>query len=103
MCAANASAEVCVGAAQPRLVLCCATWNNQLLLAENSRWRRAVEVGAGLGGASLYDKAQQVQNPGQRCGRTMAKRLNTAVALVTELGLEAISELKRADGSDGAR
>ena len=98
MPAANAPAEVYAGAAQPRLVLFSASWNNQLLLAENSRWRLAAEVGAGLGGASLYDKAQQVQNSGQRCGCTTAKRLDTAVAPVTELGLAATYKLKRADG-----
>ena len=98
MPAANAPAEVYAGAAQPRLVLFSATWNNQLLLAENSRWRLAAEVGVGLGGASLYDKAQQVQNSGQRCGCTTAKRLDTAVAPVTELGLAATYKLKRADG-----
>lgn len=98
MPAASAPAEVYVGAAQPRLLLFSATWNNQLLLAETTRWRLAAEVGAGLGGASLYDKAQQVQRSGQGCGCTTAKRLDTAVAPVTELGLVASYKLKRADG-----
>ena len=98
MPAANAPAEVYAGAAQPRLVLFSATWNNQLLLAESPRWRLTAEVGAGLGGASLYDKAQQVQQSGRRCGCTTAKRLATAVAPVTELGLAATYKLKRVDG-----
>ena len=95
---ANAPAERYAGAAQPRLVLFSATWNNQLLLAESSRWRLAAEVGAGLGGASVYDKAQQVQQSGHRCSCTTAKRLDTAVAPVSELGLAATYKLKRADG-----
>ena len=98
MPAANAPADVYAGAAQPRLLLFSATWNNQLLLAENSRWRLAAELGAGLGGASLYDKAQQVQQRGQGCGCTTAKRLGTAIAPVTELGLAATYKLRRADG-----
>ncbi|GAB3860381.1 hypothetical protein GCM10028822_38180 [Hymenobacter terrigena] len=98
MPAAHAPAEVYAGAAQPRLVLFSATWNNQLLLAENTRWRLAAEVGAGLGGASLYDNAQQVQRKGQGCGCTTAKRLDTAVAPVTELGLMATYKLRRIDG-----
>ena len=98
MPAANALAEVYAGAAQPRLLLFSATWNNQLLLAESTRWRLAAEVGAGLGGASLYDKAQQVQTSGQRCGCTTARRLNTAVAPVTELGLAATYKIKHVDG-----
>lgn len=98
MPAASAPAEVYAGAAQPRLVLFSATWNNQLLLVENSRWRLVAEVGAGLGGASLYDKAQQVQQKGQNCGCTTAKRLDTAVAPTTELGLAATYKLKRIDG-----
>jgi hypothetical protein len=98
MPAANAPAEVYAGAAQPRLLLFSATWNNQLLLAESTRWRLAAEAGAGLGGASLYDKAQQVQRKGQGCGCTTAKRLDTAVAPVTELGLMATYKLRRIDG-----
>ncbi|MCI1188419.1 hypothetical protein MON38_13395 [Hymenobacter sp. DH14] len=98
MPAATAPAEVYGGAAQPRLLLFSATWNNQLLLAESTRWRLVAEVGAGLGGASLYDKAQQVQRKGQNCGCTTAKRLDTAVAPVTELGLAATYKLKRIDG-----
>lgn len=98
MPAANAPAEVYAGAAQPRLLLFSATWNNQLLLAESTRWRLAAEVGAGLGGASLYDKAQQVQTSGQRCGCTTARRLATAVAPVTELGLAATYKIKHVDG-----
>lgn len=98
MAAATAPAEVYAGAAQPRLQLFSATWSNQLLLAETTRWRLAAEVGAGLGGASLYDKAQQVQQKGQNCGCTTAKRLDTAVAPVTELGLVASYKLRRADG-----
>lgn len=98
MPAAYAPAEVYAGAAQPRLALFSATWNNQLLLAESTRWRLTTEVGAGLGGASLYDKAQQVQQKGQRCGCTTARRLATAVTPVSELGLAATYKLKRADG-----
>lgn len=98
MPAANAPVEVYAGAAQPRLLLFSATWNNQLLLAESTRWRLVAEAGAGLGGASLYDKAQQVQRRGQNCGCTTAKRLDTAVAPVTELGLVTIYKLKRIDG-----
>ncbi|GAA4038913.1 hypothetical protein GCM10022409_25720 [Hymenobacter glaciei] len=98
MPAANTPADAYAGAAQPRLVLFSATWTNQLLLAENARWRLAAEVGAGLGGASLYDKAQQVQSSNQPCGCTTAKRLDTAVAPVSELGLAATYKLKRADG-----
>ena len=98
MPAASASAEVYAGAAQPRLLLFSATWSNQLLLAETTRWRLAAEAGAGLGGASLYDQAQQVQQKGQRCGCTTAKRLATAVAPITELGLAATYKLRRADG-----
>ena len=98
---ASAPAEVYAGAAQPRLVLFSATWNNQLLLVESTRWRLVAEVGAGLGGASLYDKAQQVQQKGQRCGcstATTAKRLDTAVAPVSEVGLAATYKLRRVDG-----
>ena len=98
MPAPSAPAEVYAGAAQPRLLLFSATWNNQLLVAESARWRVAAEVGAGLGGASLYDKAQQVQAKGQGCGCTTAKRLDTAVAPVTEVGLMATYKLKRSDG-----
>ena len=98
MPAANAPAEVYAGAAQPRLVLFSATWNNQLLLAESARWRLAAEVGAGIGGVNLYDKAQRVQQTGQPCGCTTAKRLDTAVAPVTELGLAATYKLRRPDG-----
>jgi hypothetical protein len=98
MPAPAAPAEVYAGAAQPRLLLFSATWNNQLLLAESPRWRVAAEVGAGLGGASLYDRAQQVQVKGQSCGCTTAKRLDTAVAPVTEVGLMATYKLKRSDG-----
>lgn len=98
MPAVGASAEVYANAAQPRLLLFSATWNNQLLLAETTRWRLAAEVGAGLGGASLYDKAQQVQQPGQRCGCTTARRLATAVAPVAELGLAATYKIKHVDG-----
>lgn len=99
MPAASAPAEMYAGATQPRLQLFSATWNNQLLLAESARWRLAAEVGAGLGWASLYDKAQQVQQRGQRCGCTTAKRLDTAVAPVTELGLAATYKIKRLDGA----
>ena len=95
---ANAAAEVYAGATQPRLQLFSATWNNQLLLAESTRWRLAAEVGAGLGGASLYDKAQQVQQRGRNCGCTTAKRLDTAVAPITELGLSATYKIKHVDG-----
>ena len=95
---ASASTEVYANAAQPRLLLFSATWNNQLLLAETTRWRLAAEVGAGLGGVNLYDKAQQVQQSGQRCGCTTAKRLDTAMAPVTELGLAATYKLRRVDG-----
>ena len=98
MPAASAPPEVYAGAAQPRLLLFSATWNNQLLLAETTRWRLVAEVGAGLGGASLYDKAQQVQQSGQHCGCTTARRLGTAVAPVAELGLAATYKLKHADG-----
>ena len=98
MPAPSAPAEQFAGAAQPRLVLFSATWTNQLLLAETSRWRLAAEVGAGLGGASLYDKAQQVRQKGQGCGCTTAKRLDTAVAPATEVGLAATYKLRRADG-----
>ncbi|MBF9142894.1 hypothetical protein [Hymenobacter properus] len=98
MPAPSAPAEVYAGATQPRLLLFSATWHNQLLLAESPRWRVAAEVGAGLGGASLYDKAQQVQQKGQGCGCTTAKRLDTAVAPVTEVGLMATYKLKRSDG-----
>lgn len=95
----NASPEQYAGAAQPRITLFSATWSNQLLLADGSRWRIMAEAGAGLAGASLYDKAQQVQNPNQRCGCTSAKRLATAVAPATELGLAATYKLmKRAEG-----
>lgn len=92
---ANAPAEVYAGAAQPRLLLFSATWNNQLVLAETTRWRLAAEVGAGLGGASLYDKAQQVHRSGRNCGCTTAKRLDTAVAPVSELGFTATYKLQR--------
>ena len=98
---ANAPVDTYAGAVQPRLALFSATWNNQLLLAESTRWRLAAEVGAGLGGASLYDKAQQVQQKGQRCGcstATTAKRLDTAVAPVSEVGLAATYKLRRVDG-----
>ena len=99
MPAADAPAEVYAGAAQPRLMLFSATWNNQILLAENTRWRLAAEVGAGLGGASLYDKAQQVQQKGKGCGCTTAKRLSTAVAPISEIGLAATYKLmRRSDG-----
>ena len=98
MPAASAPAEVYAGAAQPRLVLFSATWNNQLLLAENSRWRLVAEVAGGLGGASLYDKAQQIHQTGRNCGCTTAKRLDTAVAPVTELGLAATYKLRRIEG-----
>lgn len=98
MPAAPAPAEAYAGAAQPRLLLFSATWHNQLLLADNARWRLTAEAGAGLGGASLYDKAQQVQQSGQRCGCTTARRLATAVAPITELGLAATYKLRRADG-----
>ena len=94
MPAASAPAEIYAGATQPRLGLFSATWNNQLLLAETTRWRLAAEVGAGLGGASLYDRAQQVQQKGQRCGCTTAKRLDTAVAPVSEVGLTATYKLQ---------
>ena len=95
MPAADAPAEVYAGAAQPRLLLFSATWNNQVLLAETSRWRLVAEVGAGLGGASLYDKAQQVHQSGRNCGCTTAKRLDTAVAPVGEIGLAATYKLLR--------
>jgi hypothetical protein len=98
MPAPSVPAEVYAGAAQPRLLLFSATWSNQLLLAESARWRVMAEVGAGLGGASLYDKAQQVQQKGQGCGCTTARRLDTAVAPVTEVGLAATYKLKRSDG-----
>lgn len=101
MPAGSAPAERYAGAAQPRLLLFSATWNNQLLLADGPRWRLAAELGAGLGGANLYDKAQQVmQQQGQGCGctATTAKRLDTAIAPVTELGLAATYKLKRVDG-----
>jgi hypothetical protein len=98
MPAPAAPTEVYAGAAQPRLLLFSATWHNQLLLTESPRWRVAAEVGAGLGGASLYNKAQQVQQKGQGCGCTTAKRLDTAVAPVTEVGLMATYKLKRSDG-----
>ena len=95
---ANAPVDTYAGAVQPRLALFSATWNNQLLLAESTRWRLAAEVGAGLGGANIYDKAQQVRQTGQGCNCTTSKRLDTAIAPVTELGLAAIYKLKRADG-----
>ena len=95
---AGAPAEVYAGAAQPRLGLFSATWNNQLLLTETTRWRLVAEVGVGLGGASLYDKAQQVQQKGQRCGCTTAKRLDIVVAPVLEVGLAVTYKLRRADG-----
>ena len=98
MPAVSAPAEVYAGAAQPRLLLFSATWHNQLLLAESTRWRLVAEVGAGLGGASLYDKAQHVHQTGRNCGCTTAKRLDTAVAPVSELGLAVTYKLKRIDG-----
>ena len=94
----NASPEQYAGAAQPRVLLFSATVYNQLLLADGRRWRLTAEAGAGLAGASLYDKAQQVQNPNQRCGCTSARRLATAVAPATELGLAATYKLKRTEG-----
>ena len=98
MPATGAPAEVYAGAAKPRLVLFSAIWNNQILLVDGMRWRMTAEVGVGLGGASLYDKAQQVQQQGQGCGCTTAKRLSTAVAPATEVGLAATYKLRRADG-----
>ena len=98
MPAANTPADVYAGAAQPRLLFFSATWNNQLLLADGPRWRLAAELGAGLGGASLFDNAQRVQQQGRRCGCTTARRLATAVAPVTELGLAATYKLRRAEG-----
>ena len=95
---ANASPEQYAGAAQPRIMLFSATWNNQLLLADGPRWRLTAEAGAGLAGASLYDKAQQVQTSGQHCGCTSAKRLATAVAPATELGLATTYKLKSIAG-----
>lgn len=95
MPAASAPADVYAGAAQPRLLLFSATWNNQLVLAETTRWRLVAEVGGGLGGASLYDKAQQVHQSGRNCGCTTAKRLDTAVAPVSEVGLAATYKLLR--------
>lgn len=94
----TAPPEAYAGAAQPRLLLFSAIWNNQLLLAETFRWRLVAEVGAGLGGASLYDKAQQVPQKGRGCGCTTAKRLATAVAPVSEIGLAATYKLRRING-----
>lgn len=98
MPAADAPAEVYVGTAQPRLLLYSITWNNSVVLADGPRWRWALQAGAGLGGANLYDKARQVQAKGRRCGCTTAELMASATAPVAEVGLAATYKLKRADG-----
>ena len=91
---AGAQGEVYAGAAQPRLMLYSVTVSNNFLLMDNARWRVAAQVGAGLGGANLYDKARQVQVKGQRCGCTEAEKIASATAPVTEVGLAATYKLK---------
>ena len=94
----NAPAERYAGTSQPLLQLFSVTWNNTLLLADAPRWRLTLQVGAGLGGVNLYDKARQVQAKGQRCGCTTAERMASATAPVTEVGLAATYKPKRPDG-----
>ena len=82
--------------AQPRLMLYSVTWSNNLLLTDGLRWRLAVQVGAGLGGVNLYDKARQAPIKGS-CGCTEAEKMASATAPVTEVGLAATYKLRGSD------
>ncbi|MBF9223427.1 hypothetical protein [Hymenobacter ruricola] len=91
---ASAPAEVYAGAAQPRVMLYSVTFSTNLLLKDNTRWRLAVQAGAGLGGANLYDNARQVSVKGGGCGCTHAERIAMTAAPVSEVGLAATYKLK---------
>ncbi|MDB5234263.1 MAG: hypothetical protein JWR44_1256 [Hymenobacter sp.] len=93
---ASALAEMYGGASQPRLQLYSVTWSNSLLLADGPTWRLALQVGAGLGGVNLYDKARQVPIKG-RCGCTEAEKIASATAPVTEVGLAGTYKMKGQD------
>lgn len=90
---APGAAETYAGASQPRLMLYSVTWSNSLLLADGRTWRLALQVGAGLGGVNLYDKARQVPVKGS-CGCTEAEKIASATMPVTEAGLAATYKLK---------
>lgn len=89
----QAPAELYANVGQPRLQLYSVTWSNNLLLADTHAWRLALQVGAGLGGVNLYDKARQVPTKGG-CGCTEAEKMATATAPITEVGLAATYKLK---------
>ena len=93
MAAPGAPAETYAGASQPRLMLYSVTWNNSMLLADGHTWRLALQLGVGLGGVNLYDKAKQVPVKGS-CGCTEAEKIASTTAPVTEVGLAATYKLK---------
>jgi hypothetical protein len=91
---ASAPVEVYADAAQPRVRLYSVTVSNNFLIKDNDRWRLAVQAGAGLGGANLYDEARQVPTKRRGCGCTEAERIASATAPITEVGLAATYKLK---------
>jgi hypothetical protein len=93
---ATGAGELYGAVAQPRLMLYSVTWSNNLLLTDGLRWRLAAQIGAGLGGVNLYDKARQVPIKGS-CGCTEAEKIASATAPVTEVGLAATYKLHGKD------
>lgn len=89
----GASEEWYAGVSQPRLSVVGVLWSNNLLLTDRSRWRLALQAGAGVGIVNLYDKARQVPIKGS-CGCTKAEQIASGTSPITELGLAATYKLK---------
>jgi len=94
---ASPSADVYPNARQPRLEQYSLTWSSHVLLADGTRWRLALQGGAGLGGLGLYDNSRGVPTRGN-CGCTTAAEVASATALVTEIGLAATHKSKSPGG-----